>query len=250
MDFEHVLVGRSGQFTTITMNRPERRNALSCAHLDELTTAFGEAGNSDARGVILAGAGAVFSAGHDFGEVAAADLDGVRRLLRSCGQLIATMQSIPQPVIARVQALATAAGCQLVAAADLAVAADSAEFAVPGGMGGWFCHTPMVTVGRAVGRKRAFELAFTGDRIDASTALAWGLVNRVVPAAQLDAAVEELLGRATRGSAVSKGLGKAALYAQLGMSEGAAWEYALAVMAESSQTPDAKEAMAAFLHRR
>lgn len=249
MPFEYVLVARTSDFITITMNRPERRNALSSDHLAELTTAFKEAGASDARGVILAGSGLVFSAGHDFADVALADVDGVRRLLAACGELIATMQAIPQPVIARVHALATAAGCQLVAAADLAVASEDAQFAVPGGMGGWFCHTPMVAVGRAVGRKRAFEMAFTGDRIDAATALDWGLINRVVPSDQLDAAVGDLLSRATRGSAVSKGLGKLALYAQLGMSDQSAWDYAIEVMAESSQLPDAKAAMAKFLNK-
>lgn len=250
MTYHCVRVERTGDFVTITMNRPERRNALSLEHLRELHAAFSETGAGDALGVVLAGAGPVFSAGHDFAEVAGAGYDGVRRLLFSCTKLIATMQSIPQPVVARVHGLATAAGAQLVAAADLAVASDTAGFAAPGGKGGWFCHTPMVEIARNVGRKRAAELALTGDTIDAPTALEWGLVNAVVPAAQLDSATADLLERASRGSAASKGVGKAALYAQLGLDPHSAYAYAIEVMAATSQTPDAAEGMAAFLEKR
>src|SRR4029077_4476781 len=135
--------------------------------------------------------GPVFSAGHDFAEMAGADLSEMRRLLVTCTELMTVMLAVPQPVVARVHGLATAAGCQLVATADLAVAADTAGFAVPGGKGGWFCHTPLVAVGRAVGRKQAMEMALTGDTIDAHTALQWGLVNRVVAADQLDTATVE-----------------------------------------------------------
>ncbi|MGI8697990.1 MAG: enoyl-CoA hydratase-related protein [Mycobacteriales bacterium] len=250
MRYDCVLVERAGDFVTVTMNRPERRNALSLQHLRELVAAFSEVGESDALGVVLAGAGPVFSAGHDFADVAAADLDTVRRLLFTCTDLVALMQRIPQPVLARVHGLATAAGCQLVAAADLAVAADTAGFAAPGGKGGWFCHTPMVEIARNVGRKRAAELAMTGDVIDAGTALEWGLVNAVVPPAQLDSAVADLLERATRGSAASKGIGKTAFYTQLGLGPAQAYAYAVEVMAATSQTPDAAEGMAAFLEKR
>src|ERR1700748_3047774 len=136
----------------------------------------------------------------------------LRSLLLTCTELMTVMQQVPQPVVARVHGLATAAGCQLVATADLAVAREDAGFAAPGGKGGWFCHTPMVAVARNVGRKRAMELALSGDVIDAHTALDWGLVNRVVPADRLDEAVGDLLERVTRGSAVSKAIGKQALY--------------------------------------
>src|ERR1700743_2923285 len=180
MGFEMVLVERQGPFSTITMNRPERRNALSLEHMRELTAAFRQVGESDARGVILAGNGPVFSAGHDFADMVGADLIAMRELLWTCTELMSTMQRLRQPVIARVHALATAAGCQLVATADLAVAAEGAGFATPGGKGGWFCHTPLVAVGRAVGRKQAMEMAMTGDTIDARTALEWGLITRVV----------------------------------------------------------------------
>lgn len=250
MAFECVDVARTGPVITITMNLPERRNALSLAHMRELITAFRDAGDTDATGVVLAGAGPVFCAGHDFADMAGADLGAMRRLLATCTDLMTTMQSIPQPVIARVHALATAAGCQLVATADLAVAADTAAFAVPGGKGGWFCTTPMVAVGRAVGRKRALELAMTGDAIDAATAAEWGLINRAVPAGDLDAATDELLRRATRGSASSKGIGKQAYYAQIDLDQPKAYAYAMEVMASASQTPHAKEGVAAFLEKR
>ena len=250
MEFEHVLVQQSGPFTTITMNRPQRRNALSLAHMRELITAFSDLGGSDVLGIVLAGNGPVFSAGHDFAEVVAADLPQIRSLLATCTELMTLMQQVPQPVVARVHGLATAAGCQLVATADLAVASEDAGFSVPGGKGGWFCHTPMVAVARNIGRKRAAEMSMSGDIIDARTALEWGLLNRVVPAAQLDTAVQDLLERVTRGSADSKGIGKQALYAQIDLDQPKAYAYALEVMAATSQLPDAQEGMRAFLEKR
>ncbi|MFI6516472.1 enoyl-CoA hydratase-related protein [Spirillospora sp. NPDC050679] len=245
-----VLIERDGPFTTITMNRPRRRNSLSRAFLEELTAAFGEVAATDARGVVLAAEGPVFSAGHDFGDMAGASHADVRSLLRTCAELMRAIQSAPQVVIARVHALATAAGCQLVAGCDLAVAAESAAFAAPGGRGGWFCHTPMVPISRSVGRKRAMELALTGDRIDARTAAEWGLINYAVPDAELDGAVLELLQRATQGSPRSKALGKQAMYGQLDRPEADAYAYAIEVMAAASQTPEAQEGMSAFLEKR
>jgi enoyl-CoA hydratase/carnithine racemase len=250
MGFEHILVDRSGDFATVTMNRPQRRNALSLEHMRELITAFGELGNSDALGIVLAGSGPVFSAGHDFADMAGADLPYMRGLLATCTDLMTLIQQVPQPVVARVHGLATAAGCQLVATADLAVASENAGFAAPGGKGGWFCHTPMVAIARNVGRKRAAELAMSGDVIDARTALDWGLVNRVVPADQLDSAVRDLLDRVTRGSADSKGIGKQALYAQIDLDQPKAYAYAIEVMAATSLLPDAQEGMRAFLEKR
>jgi enoyl-CoA hydratase/carnithine racemase len=247
---EHVLVERSGDFATVTMNRPERRNALSLDHMRELIAAFTDVGESDARGIVLAGTGPVFSAGHDFADVGGKDHGQVRHLLNTCAELMTLIQQVPQPVLARVHGLATAAGCQLVATADLAVASENAGFAAPGGKGGWFCHTPMVAIARNVGRKRAAELALTGDTIDARTALDWGLVNKVVPAARLDDAVLDLMQRATRGSAESKGIGKQALYAQIDLDQPKAYAYAVEVMAATSQLPDAQEGIAAFLEKR
>jgi enoyl-CoA hydratase/carnithine racemase len=250
MRFEHILVDRDGDFATVTMNRPQRRNALSLAHMRELITAFTEIGDSDLLGVVLAGNGPVFSAGHDFADVVEADLSAVRALLNTCTELMTLIEQVPQPVVARVHGLATAAGCQLVASADLAVASEEAGFAAPGGKGGWFCHTPMVAIARNIGRKRAAEMALSGDVIDAGTALDWGLVNRVVPAAQLDSAVTGLLERVTRGSAESKGIGKQALYAQIDLDQPKAYAYAVEVMAATSQLPDAREGMHAFLEKR
>jgi enoyl-CoA hydratase/carnithine racemase len=243
-DYEHLLVKQDGPTVRITMNRPERRNTLTEAHMRELLDAFETAGRSEATGIVLAGEGKAFSAGHDFADVAARDL------LQLCTRLMRTIESVPQVVIARVHAIATAAGCQLVASCDLAVAAESASFAIPGGKGGWFCHTPAVPVARNVGRKRLMEMAFTGDPIDARTAADWGLINYAVPDTELDARVEELLARATRGSRFAKGVGKQTLYAQLDRPEADAYAIALDVMASMSQTPGAKEGMAAFLEKR
>jgi enoyl-CoA hydratase/carnithine racemase len=161
-----------------------------------------------------------------------------------------TIQEIPQPVLARVQGLATAAGCQLVATCDLSVASTEAAFATPGGKGGWFCTTPMVAVSRNIGRKRALEMLLTGDPIDAQTAADWGLVNRVVPPDQLVEEAQRLLEAATRGSLISKGIGKQAYYAQIDLAQPQAYIYAQEVMAAASQIPDAQEGMRAFLEKR
>jgi enoyl-CoA hydratase/carnithine racemase len=192
----------------------------------------------------------VFSAGHNFADMAGADLSFLRRLLLTCTEMMDTVQSVPQVVCAKVHALATAAGCQLVATCDLGVASEEAGFALPGGKGGLFCHTPLVAVSRNIGRKRALEMAFSGDVIDAATAADWGLVNRVVPAAELDVATEELLRRCTRGSAASKAMGKQAFYAQIGLPQDAAYRYAVEVMAANGTTPDAQEGITAFLEKR
>ncbi len=250
MAYRHIEVSVDRRVGRLTLNRPDRRNALSAEVLDEIATGLRELAASTATGVVLGATGRVFSAGHDFTDVAARDAEGVRALLGACTAVMQQMHAMPQVVIARVHALATAAGCQLVASADLAVAATSAGFALPGGKGGWFCHTPAVPVARSIGRKRLFEMALTGDVIDASTALNWGLVNRVVADDELDATVDELLARATRGSASSKGWGKRVLYAQLDRPESDAYAIAIEAMTEASQSAAAKEGMAAFLGKR
>lgn len=245
-----VLVERAGPTITITMNRPERRNVLTLEMLDELIAAFELAGESDASGVVLAGTGKVFCAGHDFTELADAGLNTARHLFATCTRLMNTIREIPQPVVARVHALATGAGCQLVANADLAVASEDATFCTPGGRGGLFCTTPMVAVGRSISTKRALEMAMSGDPIDARTAESWGLVNRVVAPDQLDLATGELLARVTRGSAASMGIGKRAFYVQMNLELDAAYAYAVEVMATASQTTDAQESIAAFMEKR
>jgi enoyl-CoA hydratase/carnithine racemase len=249
-DYEHLLVKQDGDTVRITMNRPERRNALSEAHLRELLHALTAAGRSEATGIVLAGEGKAFSAGHDFADVAARDLAGVRDLLRLCTQVMRTVQEVPQVVVAKVATIATAAGCQLVASCDLAVAGESALFSLPGGKAGWFCHTPAVPVARNIGRKRLMEMALTGDMVDARTAAEWGLINYAVPDDELDARTDELLARATRGSRWGKAVGKQTLYAQLDRPEADAYAIAVEVMASVSQSPGAREGMASFLEKR
>jgi enoyl-CoA hydratase/carnithine racemase len=245
-----LRVEREGAFAVVTLDRPERRNTLSLATMAELTDTLRGIGESDALGVILAATGPVFSAGHDFADMAGADLAAMRALFRACTTMMDTMQSIPQVVIAQVQGLATAAGCQLVASADLAVASRAAAFQLPGGRGGWFCHTPTVAVSRNVGRKRALELAFTGDPIDAGTALDWGLVNRVVEPEALESATRELLARATRSTREAKGMGKQGFYAHIDLDQPKAYAYAVELMAASSQVSSAQAGIDAFVSKR
>jgi enoyl-CoA hydratase/carnithine racemase len=250
VSYEHVIVEYGEPFATITLNRPEKRNALALDVMREVTEAFREVGASSAVGAILAANGPVFSAGHNFADMAGADLEHITHLFDVCTQMMNTIQSIPQPVVAKVHALATAAGTQLVASCDLAVAAESASFAIPGGKGGLFCHTPLVAVARNVGRKRAMELALTGDAIDAATAASWGLINYAVPDDQLDSAVQDLLSRATRGSVASKAAGKRGFYAQTELGQTDAYAFAVDLMSRSATTHDAQEGIAAFLGKR
>lgn len=250
MNYRHISSTRDDAFAVITMCIPERRNALSEPHLQELLHAFQSAGDSDARGVILAAEGPVFSAGHDFRDLAKRNLCQTNELLQVCRRVVEAIQTIPQVVIAQVEGLATAGGCQLVASCDLAVAGVSSQFAVPGGKGGWFCTTPGVALARAVGRKRAVEMLLTGDAIDAATAYSWGLVNRVVADSDVAKATRELLTRATRGSTRSKEIGKRAFYRQVDLDTQRAYDLATEVMAGASQIPDAREGVQAFLEKR
>jgi len=246
----HLELTSEGEFAVLTLVQPQRRNALSESCLQELAAALEAVACGPARGLIVAARGPVFSAGHDFRDMDGRDLEAMRRLLGLCAQVMARLQSLPQVVIAQVEGLATAAGCQLVASCDLAVAGESSRFQVPGGAGGWFCTTPGVALARAVSRKHALEMLLTGDPIDSATALAWGLVNRVVPDVEVPAATRALLGRATRGSRASKALGKQAFHRQVDLDLPAAYAYATEVMASASQTPDAREGLRAFLEKR
>ena len=250
MPYHQILLCANGPITTITLNRPDRRNALAMPMLLELTEAFHDVGNTDARGVILAANGPVFSSGHSFHDMAGVSLGQARELFDVCIRMMDALQAMPQPVVAKVHGLATAGGCQLVASCDLAVAADTASFALPGSKTGQFCHTPLVAVARNVGPKRALEMAMTGDPIDAATAAHWGLINRCVPADQLDAATLDLIQRASRGGALSKAVGKRAFYQQIGMPQDQAYEFAAGVMAEATVTADAQEGFNAFLAKR
>src|SRR5438132_9503407 len=247
MEFENLIVKGEGAVTRITLNRPERRNALSLTLMQELIAALKAV---DSQVVILEGAGPCLSAGHDLSEMTDRSLAFYQELFTVCTELMETLQSIPQPVIAKVHGIATAAGCQLVAACDLAVAEEDARFATPGVKIGLFCSTPMVEVSRAVGRKRAMEMLLTGTPIDTATAADWGLVNRVVPADQLDEAVSDLAGKIAAASPLVVGLGKQAFYRQIDLDKRQAYDLTKAVMTMNAMTGDAQEGICAFLEKR
>ena len=250
-EFRNLLVRREGPAATITLNRPEKRNALSLELMEELIAAFEAVGSeSDLRVIVVEGAGPVFSAGHDLGEMIGRDAAFYERLFDVCTVMMETIHRVPQPVIARVHAMATAAGCQLVASCDLVVASEEARFATPGVKIGLFCSTPMVPLSRAVGRKRALQMLLTGDPIDAQTAADWGLVNLVVPAAELDPAVAELVEKIVRSSPLTVGIGKEAFYRQVDESEHGAYELMRGVMTTNAEARDAQEGMTAFLEKR
>ena len=250
VNYEHIKVATEDDFAVVTMCRAKSRNSLSEDHLLELTSAFEAIARSDARGVVIAAEGPVFSSGHDFKDMVDRDLGEMTQLLEVCGEFMQLIMRMPQPVIAQIEGIATAAGCQLVASCDLAVAGESTQFQTPGGRGGWFCHTPGVALARAGGRKRALEMLVTGDPIDAQTALAWGLVNRVVPDADVAAETRALLRRATAGTRAAKAKGKEIFYRQVDRDVSSAYEVATEAMAETSQWPDAQERIKAFIEKR
>ncbi|MFN0112138.1 MAG: enoyl-CoA hydratase-related protein, partial [Blastocatellia bacterium] len=207
--YENILVELSSPLARITLNRPERRNALSLGLMQELLDCLKQLSQSREVGaIILAAAGNVFSSGHDLNELRGRTLSDYRQLFDVCAELMTTLQRIPQPVIAEVQGMATAAGCQLVATCDLAIAVETAKFATPGVRIGLFCSTPMVALTRAVGRKRALEMLMTGAPIDSKTAADWGLINRAVPAAELRAETEKLAIQISTASPLTLGIGK------------------------------------------
>ena len=248
---KHILVDREGPIAQVTMNRPDRRNALSLEHMQELTQAFRDIGRGkDSEVVILRGNGPAFCAGHDLSEMVNRDPAFYRELFDVCIELMSTIQSIPQPVIAQVHAMATAAGCQLVATCDLAVASTEARFATPGVKIGLFCSTPMVALSRAVGRKKAMEMLLTGEAISANDALAAGLVNRVVAPADLAAQTRTLAERIVSSSAYIVGIGKRAFYQQIELPQPMAYAYTKDVMSTNASAADAQEGMSAFLEKR
>ena len=248
--FRTIELVQDGGVARLTLNRPEKRNALSLELLEELQVALEEIAASDARVVVLAGAGPGFSAGHDLGEMSGRDEAFYERLFDLCSVVMQRLHTLPQPVIAKVHGIATAAGCQLVASCDLAIAAEEARFATPGVKIGLFCSTPMVPLSRAVGRKRALQMLLTGEFIDARTALAWGLVNDVVAATDLDAAVDALAAKIATASPLTVGIGKAAFWQQVELDEAGAYDYARNVMTRNALANDAQEGMCAFLEKR
>ncbi len=248
---EAVRIAVQGPAARVEMAWPEKRNALSTAMMERLSEALESASAREGvRAVILAGGERVFSAGHDLAEMADAPLEEQRRVFETCHRLMDTLREIPQPVIAEVRGVATAAGCQLVAACDLAVASETARFATPGVRIGLFCSTPMVPLSRTIGRKRSMEMLLTGEFVDAPTALAWGLVNRVVPEDQLEEACQGFAGRIAEASPFVVALGKRAFHRQFELPLGDAYRAMASVMCANAVEPDAREGMRAFLEKR
>jgi len=244
-------MAREGLVAAVTLNRPQRRNALSLPLMLELIACLDEIGrNRDVRAVILAAAGKVFCSGHDLSEMTGRDIGEYRRIFDVCTELMMKIQAIPQPVIAQVQGIATAAGCQLVATCDLAVAAEEAAFGTPGVKIGLFCTTPMVALTRAIGRKRALQMLLTGELVDARTAADWGLINQVVPAGDLPAATRKLAAQVAEASSLVVALGKQAYYKQIDLDQAKAYAYAKEVMSMNAMAEDAQEGMSAFLGKR
>lgn len=240
-----------GPVTRVTLNRPDRYNALSLELMHELRATLETlAQDAVVHAVILQGAGRGFSAGHDLSEMIGCDDDFYEELFDECTRLMQAIHRMPQPVIAQVHGVATAAGCQLVASCDLAVAASDARFGTPGVKIGLFCSTPMVPLSRAIGRKRAMQMLLTGELVDASTARDWGLINDVVAREDLDAAVDALAARITGASPRVVGLGKETFYAQVERDEDAAYALTKRVMARNASGPDAQEGMSAFVDKR
>jgi enoyl-CoA hydratase/carnithine racemase len=251
MPYQYLCLRQEEQVAVVTLNRPGRRNALSLELMLELIACLETIGRDRAiRAVILAAAGTVFCSGHDLSEMVGRDINEYRRLFDVCSELMMKIQAIPQPVIAEVQGIATAAGCQLVAACDLAVASEATAFATPGVRIGLFCTTPMVALSRAIGRKRALQMLLTGEMVNAATAAEWGLVNQVVPAPELEAATRKLAARIAEASTLTVGIGKQAFYTQIDLDQPKAYAYAKEIMSMNSLAADAQEGITAFLEKR
>jgi enoyl-CoA hydratase/carnithine racemase len=246
-----VLVDHEGGIVRLTLNRAAKRNALSKNLLTQLEEALHEIeAGSTARVVVLAANGPVFSAGHDLSEMVGCTQAEYQELFATCTRVMQQLRRLAQPVIARVHGLATAAGCQLVAACDLVVAAEGARFATPGVKIGLFCTTPMVPLVRAIPAKPAFEMLTTGNAISAQRAYELGLVNRVVPEAELDAAVQQYVDAIVASSPLIIRIGKAAFYDQLALDESTAYARATDVIIDNVQRRDAQEGISAFLEKR
>jgi len=247
----YIQVEADAGIVTLTLDRAQRRNALSLDLMLELTrTLDAIAPDAQNRIVILRAEGPAFSAGHDLREMLRRDVAEYRETFDACVRLMETVQRIPQPVIAEVAGIATAAGCQLVATCDLAIASADAMFATPGVKIGLFCTTPMVALTRAIGRKRAMQMLLTGEFIDAATAADWGLINAVVPREALHERTLTLAKKITDASRHVVALGKAAFYAQVDLDQPAAYAYAKEIMCMNALTEDAQEGMSAFVEKR
>jgi enoyl-CoA hydratase/carnithine racemase len=249
MQQDQVRLEVDGPIATVTLARPEKRNALSLDLMRQVIKTL-EAVPADVGVVVMAAEGKAFSAGHDIGEMMDRPAEYYAELFATCTDMMTDIRNLRQPVIAKVQGIATAAGCQLVASCDLAIAADTAWFATPGVKIGLFCHTPMVPVSRAVGHKRAMEMLLTGDPVAAEKAVDWGLINQSVPADELDDAVITMANKILRYSKKTISLGKNTYYAQADIPEDAAYEVAEPVMAANAANENAQEGMGAFLEKR
>ena len=250
---QSVLLRESADgIATLTLNRPRQRNALSMALMIELNAALADiADAADIKVVVIRGNGSAFCAGHDLKEMRADDREEAHtRTLKECAKMMTRIVELPKPVIARVHGIATAAGCQLVATCDLAIAASDTRFATPGVNLGLFCSTPMVALSRNVNRKHAMEMLLTGEMIDAATAEKIGLINRAVSPDELDGAVQELATKICSKSAVAVEIGKEAFYRQLEVGLTEAYEYTGAVMVRNMLTHDAGEGIDAFIEKR
>lgn len=252
-----LLTSVENGVATLTLNRPKQRNSLSTGLMSALQFSLDEAAeNPDVRVIVLAAAGPVFSSGHDLKELTAerARDDGGRafyaEIMAQCGKLMQSIVNHPKPVIARVHGVATAAGCQLVASCDLAIAVDTAHFATPGVNIGLFCSTPMVALSRNVSRKHAMEMLLTGEMMDAETAERFGLINRAVPEDQLDKEVDDLAAKIASKSSKTLAIGKQAFYDQVEMPLADAYAYAAEVMVHNMLTQDAEEGIGAFIEKR
>ncbi|MDQ6672737.1 MAG: enoyl-CoA hydratase [Chloroflexota bacterium] len=246
-----IEVNQADRIATLTLNRAEKRNALSLDFMHQLTCALADIGQrTDVSVVILAANGPVFSSGHDLAELVDRSTRDYERIFDQCVEMMTTVQRIPQPVIAMVRGVATAAGCQLVATCDLAFADAGASFGTPGVRIGLFCSTPMVAVSRAIGRKRALQMLLTGERIDAHTAAEWGLINAAVPAADLEEHCLRVARQIAHASPQVVGIGKRAFYAQIETDQHAAYEHTRDVMTMNALMADAQEGITAFLDKR
>jgi len=251
MNDEFLKFDVAGAIGTITLNRPEKRNALSLELLEalrDLLTSIGQ--KDDVRVVIIKGEGKVFSAGHDISQLVNREMTDYKTIFDTCIEVMEKIQRLPQPVIAQVHGVATAAGCQLVAACDLAVAEEGTLFGTPGVKIGLFCTTPGVPLVRAIGRKRALEMLLTGRMISAREAEQYGLINKVVPADQLAAETRALAERIAEASPLTVSIGKEAFYTQVNLADFQAYDYAKQVIVTNLFAEDAKEGLSAFLEKR
>jgi len=251
MAYNNILYEERGKIGVLTLNRPEKRNSLSLELLEEFTACIRQAAKEKAvKVIVLRGEGEAFCAGHDLTEIHGNELNEIRHLFQTCLELMMLIHAIPQPVIAQVHGIATAAGCQLAAACDLVVAEEGAQFATPGVKIGLFCTTPMVPLSRAVGRKMALEMLLTGRFISAKEAMAHGLVNRVVSLERLEQETMGLAGEIAQYSQIPLEIGKQAFYQQIHMEEGQAYHYAKEVISANAIMDDAVEGVGAFLEKR